>query len=111
MDKKNGALSVKTMGSLNKVLLSKWYWHFGSEKGAHWHNVIREKYGELKGGWCLDEVRGGYGLGVWKGIWRWWPIVSSSVSFGVGNRHRVRFWRDVWCGYTFVYLLSFIGCV
>ena len=36
--------------------------------------------------------------GVWKALRRWWPIVNRSLSFMVGNGHRVKFWKDVWCG-------------
>ena len=40
---------------------------------------------------------GGFGG---KAIRRWWPLVSSSLSFVVGNGMRVKFRKDAWCGGT-----------
>ena len=51
-----------------------------------WREVIKVKYGEIDGGWCTKEVRGGYG--VWKAIRRRWPLIGNRVSFVVGNGHR-----------------------
>ena len=48
-------------------------------------------------GWCSKEVRGGYGVGLWKAIRRKWHVVSNRLSFVVGNGQRVRFWKDKWC--------------
>ena len=46
----------------------------------------------------LKEVRGGYGVGLWKAIRREWYVVSGRLSFVVGNGQRVRFLKDRWCG-------------
>ena len=56
------------------------------EGGALWNEVIRGKYGEQEDG-----------LGVWKAIRRWSPLVSSRLSFVVGNGMRVKFWKNSWC--------------
>ena len=37
-------------------------------------------------------------MGLWKGIRMDWDFVGSRISSLVGNRRRVRFWRDRWCG-------------
>ena len=47
-----------------------------------------------QGGWCSKEVRGGYGVGLWKTIRREWIVVISRLSFVVGNGQRVKFWKD-----------------
>ena len=60
--------------------------------------MIRGKFGKEQGGWCFKEVRDGYGLGFWKAIRREWYVVSSRLSFVVGNGQRVKFWKDRWCG-------------
>ncbi|RVX03513.1 hypothetical protein CK203_027825 [Vitis vinifera] len=49
-------------------------------------------------GLVLKEVRGSYGVGLWKAIRLLWEIVSSRTLFVVGNGRRVKFWRDRWCG-------------
>ena len=46
---------------------------------------------------CSKEVRGGYGVRLWKEIRREWHVVSSRLSFVVGNGQRVKFWKDRWC--------------
>ncbi|RVX19594.1 hypothetical protein CK203_005130 [Vitis vinifera] len=37
------------------------------------------KFGEEQGGWCSKEVRGGYGVGLWKTIRREWIVLSSRM--------------------------------
>ena len=108
--KKRG-LGVKCLSSLNKALLCKWSWRFANERGALWNQVIRGKYGEEQGGWCSKEVKGGYGVGLWKAIRREWYIVSNRLSFVVGNGQRVRFWKDRWCGHSpFLCCFSYFVC-
>ncbi|RVW12596.1 hypothetical protein CK203_014944 [Vitis vinifera] len=70
--KRKGGLGVKHLSTLNKALLSKWNWHFAIENGAFWNHVINGK--------------------------KKWGIVSSRIPFLVGNRRRVKFWKDKWKG-------------
>lgn len=98
LDKGKRGLGVKCLSSLNKAFLCKWNWRFANERGALWNQVIRAKYGEKQRGWCSKEERGGYGMGLCKAIRREWHVVSSRLSFVVGNGQRVRFWKDRWCG-------------
>ena len=60
--------------------------------------MIRGKFGEEQEGWCSKEVRGGYGVGLWKAIRREWHVVNSRHYFVVGKERRVEFWKDRWCG-------------
>ena len=46
----------------------------------------------------LKEVRGSYGVGLWKAIRLLWELVFSRTLFVVGNGRRVKFWKDGWCG-------------
>ncbi|KAL6330269.1 hypothetical protein AAG906_040193 [Vitis piasezkii] len=66
------------------------------------HNLVvawdRVEERELEGDWCSKEVRGSYGVGLWKAIRLLWEFVSSRTLFVVGNGRRVKFWRDRWCG-------------
>ena len=43
-------------------------------------------------------MRDGHGVGWWKAIRKEWYLVSSRLSFMVGNGRRMRFWKDNWCG-------------
>ena len=38
-----------------------------------------------------------HGIGFWKGMRMDSDFVGSRILFIVGNRRRVRFWRDRWC--------------
>ncbi|RVW55079.1 hypothetical protein CK203_067115 [Vitis vinifera] len=64
--------------------------YLGSTFGCTIKNqVIRGKYREERGGWCSQEVREVYGVGLWKGIRINWDIVGTRISFlvgGVGGR-------------------------
>ncbi|RVX21483.1 hypothetical protein CK203_002060 [Vitis vinifera] len=64
-----GRLSgIRGLVALNKALLGKWSRRFVVERDFLWKQVIIDKFGVEEGGWCLREVRGGYGVGVWKAI-------------------------------------------
>ena len=53
--------------------------------------MIREKYGKEQRGWCSKEVKGGYGVGLWKAFRKEWFVVSNRLFFVVGNGQRVKF--------------------
>ena len=93
-------MGVKSLVALNKALLGKWSWIYANEKEAFRNQVIRGKYGEERCGWCSWEVREGYGVGLGKAIRKLGHLVSSRISFVVGNGQRVSFWKDKWCGTT-----------
>ncbi|RVW24939.1 hypothetical protein CK203_079533 [Vitis vinifera] len=65
---------------------------------SSWRQIISGKYGDLEGGWCSKEARGGYGVGLWKTIRKLRDLVSCKLSFSVGNRKRIKFWKGKWCG-------------
>ena len=52
----------------NKALLGKWIWRFAIEKDVLWKKVIGVKHGLEGCGWKSKEVRGPFGVGVWKEI-------------------------------------------
>jgi hypothetical protein len=59
---------------------------------------VDAKYGCNRGGWCLVDPPGSYGVGHWKYIRRGWRIFSSHTRFDPGDGTRIRFWDDV-CGW------------
>ncbi len=68
------------------------------EREAQWRRVVEAKYGSLWGGWCSKDVKGSYGLSLWKYIRKGWEIFSNHLYMQVGNGERIRFWHDRWCG-------------
>uniref|UniRef100_A0A2N9GCJ9 Reverse transcriptase zinc-binding domain-containing protein n=1 Tax=Fagus sylvatica TaxID=28930 RepID=A0A2N9GCJ9_FAGSY len=71
---------------------------YGMEREAQWRRVVEAKYGSLWGGWCSKDVKGSYGLSLWKYIRKGWEIFSNHLYMQVGNGVRIRFWHDRWCG-------------
>ncbi|KAJ9677520.1 hypothetical protein PVL29_022489 [Vitis rotundifolia] len=96
-DMRHGGLGICSLVSLNKALLGKWSWKFAVEGNSLWKQVIIDKYGVDEAGWCSKEVRGTYGVGVWKAIRKDWEIIRSRSRFIIGNGRKVKFWKDVWC--------------
>jgi hypothetical protein len=47
------------------------------------------KYDSMRGDWCSKEVRGPYGVGVWKCIRRGWDGFAHHVRHGVGDGSKV----------------------
>lgn len=56
------------MGQFNQALLGKRLCHFTTKKDTLWRKVVGSKYGYDWGGRCSKEVRGGYGVCLWKYI-------------------------------------------
>ena len=79
LDKSKGGLGVKCLSTLNKALLCKWSWRFANEREVFWNQVIKGKYGEEQKGWCSKEVKGGYGVGLWKAFRKEWFVVSNRL--------------------------------
>ncbi|KAL6349617.1 hypothetical protein AAG906_035778 [Vitis piasezkii] len=74
-----GLKKVRSLNSLNKAL-RKWIWRFAKEMDAFWREVICGKFGELERGWS-KEVRGNYGVGLWKAIRGGWnPSFSRLLN-------------------------------
>ena len=42
-------------------------------------------------------MRDSYRVGVWKDIGKVWDYFNMKISFAVGNRSRMKFWKDRWC--------------
>ena len=68
MEKQKGGLDFRSLSLFNKALLGKWSWRFVEERDPLWKQVIIGKYGLQEGAWCTKEVRGRFGVGVWKAI-------------------------------------------
>ena len=62
-----------------------------------WKQVIIDKFGVEEGGWCSRKVREGYGMGAWKAIRKEWEGIPCRSCFIVGNRRKVKFWKNLWC--------------
>ena len=83
--------------ALNKALLGKWSRRFVVERDFLWKQVIIDKFGVEKGGWCSREARGAYDVGVLKAIRKVWESIRCRSRFIVGNGRKVKFWKDLWC--------------
>uniref|UniRef100_A0A2N9EJJ5 Reverse transcriptase zinc-binding domain-containing protein n=1 Tax=Fagus sylvatica TaxID=28930 RepID=A0A2N9EJJ5_FAGSY len=94
----NGGLAIRNLRRFNQALLGKWLWRYGLERDALWRRVVEAKYRSLRGGWCSKEVRGSYGLSLWKTIRKEWEPFSNQLYMQVGDGVRTRFWHDRWCG-------------
>ena len=97
-EKKKWGLGVRNFSRLNKVLLCKWSWRFANERYALWRKVISCKYGETPEGWHTYDIRGGFGVGLWKEIRKERPLFLQNVAFSLGDGRRISFWKHIRCG-------------
>ena len=93
-----GGLGIRQTIPFNQALLGKWLWRFATKNTEFWRQVIASKYGVGNGDWYTKEVRGGYGVCLWKHIRSGWQQFSRHVSFSIGLGERVSFWHDRWYG-------------
>ncbi|RVX21116.1 Ferrochelatase-2, chloroplastic [Vitis vinifera] len=84
-------------------------WYFADERGALWKQVINEKYGEVEGGWHSREVREGYGVGLWKVLRKEYELLSSRISFLVGNSRKLFQKRCGWAMFGTCWLKGVVG--
>ena len=108
-EKKKGGLGLRRFSILNKALMRKWCWRFANERESLWRKVIRSKFGEDYGGWSSGDIKGGFGVGLWKEIRKEWTHLFQNTYLDLGNGSRISFWKDAWCGeealsLTFPYL-------
>lgn len=68
----------------NRVFLGKQCWTYASKGEIFWTKVIHGS---------SSKMRERYGVGVCKNIIMGWDLVSSRVSFEMGN-WRIKFWND-----------------
>ena len=97
-DKRKGGLGIKSFSKMNKALLCKWSSRFANDRNSLWRKVICSKFGKTKGGWHTYDLRGGYGISLWKEIRKEWPSFSQNTVFSLGDGRRINFWKDVWFG-------------
>ena len=97
-EKKKGGLGLRRFSILNKALMCKWCWRFANERDSLWRKIISCKFGEEYGGWCSGDIKGGFGVGLWKEIRKEWPQLLQNTYLALGNESRINFWKDVWCG-------------
>lgn len=57
---KESGLGVRRIREINKTILFKWLWRFGTEEMSLWHQIIEEKYGGVSK-WELLGTRNPYG--------------------------------------------------
>uniref|UniRef100_A0A2N9FC99 Reverse transcriptase domain-containing protein n=1 Tax=Fagus sylvatica TaxID=28930 RepID=A0A2N9FC99_FAGSY len=92
-----GGLGVRHLIPFNRALLGKWLWQFGLEESHLWRLVVAAKYGEGRGGWTSNTLRGSYGCSLWKHIRMGWEDFSMHIHLEVGSGSRVSLWHDKWC--------------
>ena len=95
--KEKGGLGIRRIGLLNKALVGKWIWRFAFEKDVLWKKVIGVKHGLEGCGWRSKELRGPFGVGVWKEILKETSWCWDNMKFRVGRGTKVMFWTDHWC--------------
>ena len=59
---------------------------------------MSSKFGETVGGWHSCDIRGGFGVWLWKEIEKEWPLFLQNATFSLGDGRRISFWKNVWCG-------------
>ena len=97
-NKRKGGLGLKSFSKMNKALLCKWSWRFANKRNSLWRKVKCSKFGETNGGWHTYDLRGGYGISLWKEIRKEWPIFFQNAILSLGDGNMVSFWKDAWCG-------------
>ena len=100
LEKSKGGLGVRSLSKMNQALFCKWCWQFANERDPLWRLVINTKFGEEDGGWNTSDIRGGYGIGLWKDISKEWLTFSQNTISSLGNGRRLGFWNDSWYGET-----------
>lgn len=76
---RKGGLGIKSLKSMNKILLPKWWWRFNKEKTAYWRKAIIAKYGSCNFDKETKKPKDPNVCGVWKGIYSQLILVLLSL--------------------------------
>ena len=77
--------------------MGKWCWRFGAEVEGLWKSIIKIKYGAEEGGWFTKVVRGSFGVGLWKEIYKESFSIKQHNNLILGDGSIIKFWENVWC--------------
>ncbi|XP_026399115.1 uncharacterized protein LOC113294963 [Papaver somniferum] len=95
---KHGGLGVKSLRSMNKALLSKWWWRFITEKDSLWRKAMESKHGSCAFDKETRKPKASKGCGLWKGIYKQLNSFKQSSIIQVGEGSSVLFSEDHWVG-------------
>ncbi|RVX05411.1 Protein CTR9-like [Vitis vinifera] len=94
--------NTKTASILYRLILFKWT-HASfivlakvEERNPLWKWIIVGKYRIQEGEWCTKEVRGRYGVGIWKTIRNGREAFKDKTRLQVGSGNRAAWVVDVW---------------
>lgn len=95
-----GGLGLGRVKERNLALLSKCLWRFSVEQGFLWHSIIRSRYGTNANGWSSNQNPHRPKSLCWNHINQVSPLFFPHIHFPLGNRTNIRFWKDLWGGYS-----------
>lgn len=88
---------------MNKALLLKWWWRFGSEKEALWRKVICAKYSMDSSLWQPNMEMNRQVSTLWKDIMlikirnpEVFSKFNDNIRITVGDGNSIQFWNDAW---------------
>lgn len=78
--KREDGLVVRRLVKINQAVRLKLNRRYAMKEHALWRSKIAEKYGAEQGDWTGEEVRGAYGVSVWKTIKKEWEVMRNFHS-------------------------------
>ncbi|KAK1296362.1 hypothetical protein QJS10_CPB15g00774 [Acorus calamus] len=92
-----GGLGVLELQRMNKALLSKWLWKWVDSPNSLWVKLFRERYGggPIGAGFPSPSRHMTFLSKAWFSMGE---VYGNGLHWRLGNGHRIRFWREWWCG-------------
>ncbi|KAK9195305.1 hypothetical protein WN943_003425 [Citrus x changshan-huyou] len=90
-----GGLGLKNFHHINEALLMKIVWNIIVSPTSLWSKVLCSKYG-VENDNLSTEPPTKYGSCVWRAVGTVWQKVLQGIRWQVGDRSKVRFWKDCW---------------
>lgn len=79
---------IRKLSTLNQALMSKWGWRFATKTQALRNSLIRLKYGEERGDWSSNLIKGRYRVTSWKPIRAEWKTLEHYISSKAGKEQK-----------------------
>lgn len=91
-----GGLGIKSLQSMNLVMLTKWLWKYATDPSFLWALVIQDHYFRRGRSWTKGQSKFSFTGPIWRNILRQSSFLCSNTKVMLGDGRDCLFWMNSW---------------